>query len=214
MRRVVAGFKSAGERDRRKAAHQETVETLEAAGVPTGGFGDSVYARMSPGLRGAIAEAAAEEAYKAAKAERERRHQAEQWQARSEEAARHIAIREALEAGEDASPRALRGEALGHTPAELIAIVAAQQDVEDQRFEAAELREFRRWKAERSADTSADVSAPTSLQLEQGSQTQARAATERRRRNDRLFTLQMAREQTFQMIKSAEGYKKRYGESW
>src|SRR5512132_1684113 len=73
MRRVVAGSKSEGEIQRRQSVRQEMAEALEAVGVPTGGFDGtgSVRDRMSPGLRGAIAQAEAE-AYEAAQEERRR----------------------------------------------------------------------------------------------------------------------------------------------
>jgi len=207
------GFRSEGARAERQAVRQETVERLEGAGFRTGGFtGDpsSVRSGMSDGLRRQIAQNEEREARAQAKIESKR---AERVAAFAESANQH-AIAMALEAGEQFNPRMLHGEGLGHTPAELIELVSARQDVEDLRFEAAELEEFRRWKAQKTASTSADNSAPTQLQLEAGAQTQARAERERARRRDTLWTLGRAREQTYEMIKSAEAYKARYGESW
>jgi hypothetical protein len=175
MRRVIPGFKSETERDRRRVVREERVEALEASGVPTGGFGDSIYDRMSPGLRRAIAESEAEEAYQAARAERERAYRAEQWAQRSEDAARQDAIREAIEAGEDASPRALRGEQLGHEPSEFVALMSARQDVEDMQLEAEKARARRRWEAQYDAGNQGDLSAPTQRQLDEQELMQERA---------------------------------------
>ncbi|HEX6758640.1 MAG TPA: hypothetical protein VF086_09570 [Propionibacteriaceae bacterium] len=187
MRRVVAGSKSEGERLRRQSVRQEMVETLEAVGISTGGFagGGSIRDRMSPGLQARLADAEAEEAFQAAKEERARSLRAEQWQERSEEAARRIAIGEAMAAGEDAGPRALRGERLGHQPHEFIELVAAQQDHEDLVEAARQRREFERWQAGQSADTSGDMSAPTARQLEAAELQRARAKRYREREHDR-----------------------------
>jgi hypothetical protein len=198
MRRVVAGFKSEGERQRRAASRAETVETLAARGVSLGGFGDSLRSQMSPATQARIAEAEAVEAYEAAKAERERSVRAQAWQERQEEAARQSAIREALEAGEDASPRALRGERLGHTTSEFIALMSARQDVEDAQLEAAKRQAMRRWEASYDAGMSGDVSAPTALQLEEGHQTQQRAARFRQKINRRVEMRQIAAEEAFE----------------
>jgi hypothetical protein len=213
MRRVIVGSKSEGARATRQAVRDEVAERLQEVGVPIGGFtGDatSVRSTMSDGLRRQVAQLEEREAREQAKWERERQAEVDRF---AESANRH-AIAMALEAGEEFHPRMLAGQGLGHTPRELVEAVSARQDVEDQRFEAAELEEFRKWKAARQAGAQADNSAPTPLQLEAGAQMQARAARERTRRRDTLWTLGRAREQTRQMIKSAEAYKRRYGESW
>jgi hypothetical protein len=117
MRRVIVGSKSEGARAKRQAVRDEVAERLQEAGVPIGGFGESLRSQMSPATQRQIAEAEAVEAYEMAKEERKRAARAQAWQERSEEAARQIAVAEAVAAGEDASPRALRGERLGHEPA-------------------------------------------------------------------------------------------------
>jgi hypothetical protein len=213
MRRVIPGSKSEGARATRQAVRDEVAERLQDVGVPIGGFaGDvtSVRSTMSDGLRRQVAQNEEREAREQAKLERERQARVDAF---AESANRH-AIAMALEAGEEFHPRMLAGQGLGHTVRELVEAVSIRQDVEDQRFEAAELEEFRKWKAARQAGAQADNSAPTQLQLEAGAQMQARAARERARRRDTLWTLGLAREQTFGMIKSAEAYKARYGESW
>jgi hypothetical protein len=213
MRRVVAGSKSEGARERRQTAHTEVVERLDGVGIRTGGFTgsqSSVRSAMSDGARRQVAELEEREAREQARAERERAAQV----AMFEEGALALAVVNALDEGEAFSPRMLRGELVGHTPAELKAIVSARQDHEDARFEAEELREFRKWKEARGEGGQADVSAPTSLQKEAGAQMESRAATERARRRDHLYTMGRAREQSVELIKAAESYKRRYGVGW
>jgi hypothetical protein len=194
MRRVVAGSKSEGERQRRQSVRQELVEVVEGVGISTGGFAGagSVSDRMSPGLRGAIAQAEAVEAYEAAQEQRRHSARVAQFQERSEEAARQIAIQEALAAGEDASPRALRGERLGHTHGEFVALMSARMDVEDMQLEAAKWQAMRRWEAQYDAGQYADVSAPSARQLEEEDRMQERMQAVRR--DNRL--LQRARQHT------------------
>ena len=80
MRRVVAGSKSEGERSRRRAAREETAETLQARGIPLGGFdgAGSVRSAMSPGLQRRLEEAEEAEAREQTKLERQRAVRAEQ----------------------------------------------------------------------------------------------------------------------------------------
>jgi hypothetical protein len=211
MRRVVAGSKSEGARERRQTAHTEVVERLDGVGIRTGGFTgsqSSVRSAMSDGMRRQVAELEEREARAHARLEAERAAEV----AAFEESALSAAVLMALEEGEAFSPRMLRGEQVGHTKDELIAIVSARQDHEDARFEAEELREFRKWKETRGEQ--ADVSAPSELQKEAGAAMESRAATERRRRHDHLYTMARAREQSVELIKAAESYKKRYGVGW
>jgi hypothetical protein len=118
-RRVVPGFKSESERERRQSVRAEVAERLEAVGVPTGGFtGDvtSVRSTMSDGLRRQVAALEEREAREQAKIERERQAPVEAF----ERSANQHAIAMALEAGEQFSPRMLHGEGLGHQPHELV----------------------------------------------------------------------------------------------
>jgi hypothetical protein len=179
MRR--AGFKSEGARATRQTVRDEMAERLEGAGIRIGGFGDSLRAQMSPATQRRIAEAEAAEAYEAAKQERERAVRAQAWQERSEELARRTAVDEALAAGEDASPRALRGERLGHEPHEFLALMSARQDHEDMVLEAKRLEYLRRCEAAYDAGDYADNSAPTQRQLEADELMRARAARYRAR---------------------------------
>jgi hypothetical protein len=205
MRRVIAGFKSEGERQRRAASRAETVETLEGAGFPTGGFtGDasSVRSTMSDGLRRQVAQLEEREAREQARIERERQAEVAAF---AESANRH-AIAMALEQGEEFHPRMLSGQGLGHTVRELVEAVSARQDIEDQRFEAAELQEFREWKRRRDEGTQADNSAPTARQIAEHELMQERAARFRQKINGRVETRRIAHEEA---LKRAE-YERRW----
>ena len=90
-------------------------------------------------------------------------------------------------------PRALRGEQLGHTPAEFVAIVSARQDVEDAQREARQRKAFQNFQAELSAVPTLDSTAPTALQLEEGHQTKARQDAEDAQRRERSQTITYAR---------------------
>jgi hypothetical protein len=91
-------------------------------------------------------------------------------------------------------PRALRGEGVGHTPADFLALRSAEMDREDLMAEAAQRRQYQKWLLRKSSLTSADTSAPTQLQLEEGAQMQARAAKYRARSREQAEILQKARE--------------------
>jgi hypothetical protein len=154
---------------------------------------------MSPRLQRQIAAQEEAEAREAAKLERERAYRAEQFQERAQQSA----IAAALEAGEEFHPRMLHGERLGHQPHEFIAAASARMDVEDQRFEASELAEFREWKRRRGEATQGDTAAPTQRQLDADKLMQERAAKYRARQNDRLWTLELAREQSAAQTRAA-----------
>jgi hypothetical protein len=159
---------------------------LQAQGVRLGGFGESsVRSQMSPRLQRQIAESEEREARESARLERERPSRVGAWRERSLQAA----ITQALELGEELNnPRALRGEPLGHTPAEFVSLMSARQDVEDRAAEAPERREFERWKAAQSASSSGDVSAPTVRQLAEEQLMQERARRFREQEYDRRVT--------------------------
>jgi colicin import membrane protein len=135
-----------------------------------GGFGGSIRSRMSEDLQIRLEAVEAQDQMDAAKAEKDRKRRVEQFQERAQQAA----IAAALEAGQAFHPRMLRGEGVGHTPAEFIAQAHARMDVEDAHAEAQAAADYRRWQREYYAGTSADTSAPTAQQLEEGAQTQAR----------------------------------------
>ena len=137
-----------------------------------GGFGGSLRSQMSPALQRRIAEEEAAEAREQAQLERERAQRAEDFQARNIQAG----IVQALEAGQEYSPRMLRGETLGRTRQEAIQHYSSLQDVEDRRAEAAQRRAFNRWLAEQGELNSGDTSADTVL---------AQRAEEQRRQDQR-----------------------------
>ena len=59
----------------------------------------------------------------------------------------------------------MQGRGIGHQPHEFVAMISERMDLEDQRLEAVQHREFLRWQAEQSASTSGDTTAPSSLKL-------------------------------------------------
>ncbi len=99
--------------------------------------------QMSDGLRRRALEEA-QETRESARAERERRQRAVLLQERAIAAA----VTDAGQRGEDVTPRMLRGQQVGHTPAGVHGLVSAQQDLEDRRHEARERAAFHRWRAE------------------------------------------------------------------
>ena len=187
MRRVIPGSKSEGERLRHRTSHQETVETLQAAGFRTGGFagaGSSVRSQMSPDLLRRVEEAEALEDQKAAREQAVRAEAARSWQ----ENQLQSAVTAALVAGEASNPRKLRGETLGHSPAEAVALASARQDHEDMLAEAAKREYLRRVEAQYDAGNQADNSPPTAEQLEAKQLMQQRAKRYREREQDREIT--------------------------
>jgi hypothetical protein len=120
-----------------------------------GGFGGSLRSQMSEQLQRRIAEQEAAEAREAAQEERARAQRAEVHQ----ENAIQAAISQALENGEDFHPRMLRGERLGHTRQEFLAMQSARMDAEDAQLAARQQAAFRKWQAEQSASMSGDTSA-------------------------------------------------------
>jgi hypothetical protein len=157
--------------------------------VYVGGGFDSSRSAMSEDLQIRLAAADAIQADEDAKAERARKQRVEALQERAQQAA----IAAALAEGQAFSPKMLRGEGLGHRPSEFIAQRAAMMDIEDAHAEAQAAAEYRRWQAEHYAATSADTSAPTSLQLEEGAQMQARARRHREREYERERAVREAR---------------------
>jgi hypothetical protein len=157
---------------------------------------------MSEQLQRRIAAEESREAREAAQQERERREAAEQYQTRALQGA----IADAVQRGEDIHPRALRGEGLGHTPAEFIALASAHMDLEDFQAEAAERRAYQRWQLQRSAAHSGDMSAPSQLQLEEGHQMQARAAKFREKVRDSIEVRRIAGQETARRLKNAGVY--------
>lgn len=154
-----------------------------------GGFGGSIRGQMSDKLRRRLHEEEASEAIETARVERDRQQRGEQLQ----QQALRAAIENALDAGESFQPRWLRGEQIGHTRSEFLALASTRMDLEDRRIEMAERAAFNRWQAERTADTSADVSAPTPAELEDQATTAARAAEYRRKHHERSETIRHAR---------------------
>jgi hypothetical protein len=156
-----------------------------------GGFSGSSTSPMSDDLR--IRMEAAESIVEAevAKQERDRRHRAEILAERAQQAA----IQAALAEGQVFSPRMLRGEGLGHRPADFIAQRAATMDIEDAHAEAERAAEYRRWQAEHYASTSADTSAPTPAEAEANRLDAERSAKYRDRIIERRVTLQHTQRQ-------------------
>jgi hypothetical protein len=106
-----------------------------------GGFNNSLRSQMSPQLQRRIAEQEAAEAREAKAEERARAERREDLEARNIQAA----IAQAIENGEEWSPRMLRGQGYGRTRAEAIAYFSGLQDMEDRKAELAERREFEQW---------------------------------------------------------------------
>ncbi len=130
-----------------------------------GGFGGSARAGLSEGLSIRLAAVEQLEAAEDAKREQERKRRAEAF----EERAFQAAIAQAIADGENVNPRlAMQGRGIGHQPHEFVAMISERMDLEDQRLEAVQHREFLRWQAEQSASTSGDTTAPSSLKLEEG----------------------------------------------
>jgi hypothetical protein len=138
---------------------------------------------MSPRLQRQIAEAEAAEARDQAKAERQRAERAETLR----ESANQAAIAQALQEGEEFHSRMLRGQGVGHQPAEFIALASARQGVEDERAAALEMAAFRQWQAAQSASNSGDVSAPSQRQLEADRLMRERAARYRDKEYERTL---------------------------
>jgi hypothetical protein len=137
-----------------------------------GGFDGSIRARMSPGTQRPIAMLEQAEAARDRAEAVRRQVRSEAWQ----QAALESAIQDAVQRGEDlAGPRRLRHEALGHTPAEFVALVSAQQDHEDALAAGRERQAFRKWQAKLQADLSADVTAPTQAEVAAKQLTASRA---------------------------------------
>jgi hypothetical protein len=155
-----------------------------------GGFDGSVRAGMSPGTLRLVAQLEAAEAARDRDVAAQRMVRAEQWQ----ESALAGAIAMAIERGEDMSnPRRLRGEGLGHTPAEFIALASAEQDRQDA-WEAARVgREFERWQLRESASHQVDTSAPTPDEVDARELLTSRTADAVARRRERSKTIQAAR---------------------
>jgi hypothetical protein len=143
-----------------------------------GGFNGSARSLMSPGLLRQIAEQEEAEARKVAEELRKREERAEEWRPRATAAA----IQDAVAAGEQFTPRMLAGRGLGHTKQEFIALVSARQDHEDAQSAARAQAKFRAWQLEQTASVSINTSAPTSAEVAEREQMQARAAAYRAKR--------------------------------
>jgi hypothetical protein len=120
-----------------------------------GGFGGVLRSQMSPQLQRRLAEAEAAEAKEAAQEERARAQRREDFEARNAQAA----IAQAIEAGQEFSPRMLRGQGYGRTRQEAVQYFSDLQDVEDRRAEAQERIEFEKWQIRRSESMSGDSTA-------------------------------------------------------
>jgi hypothetical protein len=154
-----------------------------------GGFNGSATSQMSPSLLRQIALQEEAEARKAAEELRKREERAEEWQTRAVTAA----IQDAMDRGEEFNPRMLDGRGLGHTPAEFVALVSARQDHEDMQAAARERQAFEAWKFQESVGTSADVSAPTPVELAEQATMAARVEAFRARRREQAKVIQAAR---------------------
>jgi hypothetical protein len=124
-----------------------------------GGFNGALRSQMSPQIQRRLAEEEVREAREAAQEERERAQRVEDFQTRALQGA----IAAAIERGEEVSPRVLRGrgEQLGHTPSEFVALVSAQQDREDAMAQARQQVAYRKWLVEQSDALSGDTSVHT-----------------------------------------------------
>lgn len=151
-----------------------------------GGFGTGLD-RMSPGLAARVAAADADYDRQSARQERD----AQALRAMVEEDRIALSIRMAQDRGEAVDVlQAIRAGGIGRTRVEAITQASAQADAEDARQVAAERAAFRRWQAQQSASTSADLSAPTATEVAEFGQIKARAETYRakRREEGRLLT--------------------------
>jgi hypothetical protein len=147
-------------------------------------------AGLSEGLSIRLAAVEQLEAAEDAKREQERKRRAEAFQERAFQAA----IAQAIADGENMNPRlAMQGRGIGHQPHEFVAMISERMDLEDQRLEAVQHREFLRWQAEQSASTSGDTTAPSSLELEEGAAIQARTDFYLDRKRQRSMAVEEAR---------------------
>jgi hypothetical protein len=141
-----------------------------------GGFGGSLRSQMSDQLQRKIAAEEAAEAREAAQEERARAQRVEALQ----ENAIQAAIAMAIENGEEFHPRMLRGERIGHTSQEFIAMVSAQQDLQDAQLAARQRITYNRWLEQQGELNSGDMTAPSP------EETSARAERDERHRQARI----------------------------
>src|SRR5215211_3217739 len=127
-----------------------------------GGWGDDglAAAGASDALRRRVAEADAQEARQAARADQERRLRTQQLQ----ENAIAMSVRQAEERGELLTMQD-RLHGVGRTRQESLEYFSAVQDLEDARQAAEAARRFRAWEQHESDVVSADVSAPTEIDV-------------------------------------------------
>jgi hypothetical protein len=135
-----------------------------------GGFGGAVTSMMSDQLRHRIAAQEAAEAREAAQEQREQRLRAEAFQ----ESAIQAAIAERLEAGESFQPRWLRGESLGHTVSEFLALRSAEIDRQDMISEARRKIAVRKLMEQHGEADYGDTTAPTKQEMASRAESEAR----------------------------------------
>lgn len=143
----------------------------------TEGFGTALRARMSPDLQRKIAQQQHDEAREAAVESRRREAESAQWQERNLQAA----AQQAVNAGEAMTPRLMNGEGLGRSPAEFVRQQYALMDIEDAQERARQAVAFRRWQAAQTANTTADMTAPTQLEVEHATRAEEQRQDEIRR---------------------------------
>jgi hypothetical protein len=160
-----------------------------------GGFNGVSQAFMPPESLRRIAEQEQQEARLAAEEAARQEARAAEFRSRSEQ----LAAQQAIERGESVRD-ALTGRGVGHTRGEFLARVSAEMDHADAQAQARERQEFRRWQASHGGDwaawaeaNSADMSAPTEVEIAEQQTRAAYGAEYRRKRREAWKTIQAAR---------------------
>jgi hypothetical protein len=156
-----------------------------------GGFGGALRERMSDELQIRLEAAESLELEADVRAERERALRAERFQEQSIQAA----IAQAVANGERVNPRqAMQGRGIGHQPHVFIQQRAALMEREDLEAEAADRRAFEQWKRDRGLAGQADMTAPTTEEVEQAAERRAHTEHYLDRARQRKMAVREARE--------------------
>jgi hypothetical protein len=150
---------------------------------------------MSPGTQRLVAQLEQAQERRDVQEAAKREARAAEFRNRSEQ----LAVAQAIEQGETMRD-ALTGRGVGRTRQEFLALVSAEMDLADAQAQARERQEFRRWQASHGGDwaawaeaNSADMSAPTEVEIAEQAATQARTEAWRAKRRDASKIIQSAR---------------------
>jgi hypothetical protein len=164
-----------------------------------GGFGNKATAEHgSPQLRARMARIDAEDERQAAVEEREREQRAADLHGRAIQAS----IAAALERGEDVDMRRAMQHGVARTHQQVIAEASARMDYEDAVAAARERAEFNAWRLARSGELSADMSAPTQLEVEEGARAAEHASALRASARSKRLEQGKADRRTVQLARS------------